>query len=88
MTAAVEWNTSSGSGCPRGEMDPVDVRIWCFDCYDRREPWVLAVLGDHGVGFRHVVLEAEGVCRSCRAELPLGLHAIRVTIPLRIPRKV
>lgn len=85
MTAAGDLNTSAEVARDREAAEGVDVRTWCFDCYDRREPWVLVVLGDLGVGFRHVVLEEADACRSCKAELPRGLHAVRVTIPMRPP---
>lgn len=59
-----------------------ETRAWCFDCYDRREPWVLRCLVAHGVSFRHVVIEESAACRSCGAALPVGLHAVEMRIPL------
>lgn len=88
MTATVESNTRAEAGDRRGQVDVVDVRTWCLDCYDRREPWVLRALGELGVEFRHTVLVEKDVCRSCKASLALGLHAIVVTIPMRNPSPV
>lgn len=63
----------------------VVARVWCFDCHDRREPWVIRCLGGLGVTFRHVVLEAACACQSCGAELRLGLHAVSIRIPVTGP---
>ena len=76
MMLEVESVQVSGAG-PEAE-----TRAWCFDCYDRREPWVLRCLGEHGVSFRHVVIEHTSVCHSCNAALPIGLHAIEVRVPV------
>lgn len=85
MTSAVESNPSAETACHREQTEIVDVRAWCLDCYDRREPWVLRALGELGVEFRPSVIEAVDACRSCKAELQVGLHAIVVTIPMPKP---
>lgn len=56
-------------------------KTWCLDCFERREPWVIRWLVDHGVQFRHVVLEEGEACHSCRDALPLGTHVMNVRYP-------
>ena len=59
----------------------VSKKTWCLDCFERREPWVIRWLVDHGVRFRHVVLEEGEACHSCRDALPLGTHVMSVRYP-------
>lgn len=56
-------------------------KTWCLDCFERREAWVIRWLIDHGVTFRHVVLEEKGRCNSCGDALPLGTHVMAVRYP-------
>lgn len=56
-------------------------KTWCLDCFERREPWVIRWLIDHGVTFRHVVIEENGRCDSCSDALPLGTHVMSVRYP-------
>jgi hypothetical protein len=85
VTPEVELRREIDAAHSNGQTDFIDIRTWCLDCYDRREPWVLRSLTALGVEFRHRVLEEAGVCHSCRTALSPGLHAVVVAIPLRRP---